>query len=463
MKLQTTFVHPPFGKAGLAALLALATAAGLWLMSAQGGLSGRDRDGAAAARAQSAAATEHQAFTGLFAGRTEREVEVARGESLAMLLSRAGAPWRDIDDAMDALALVFDTRRVRPGQDVSVYLAQTNGATRLTGFAFRSDPGAAVTVNRLIEGEFAAREILTPLTFEVAHVVGVVDGSLYQAAVSAGATDRELAAMSDVFAYDVDFQRDIFPGDTFELVFERFFDEEGRTVKTGELMFVGLNAREGPKVFYRFKLPGDAEADWYDSNGRTARKFLMKTPINGARLTSGFGMRRHPILGFSRMHQGIDFAAPTGTPIMAAGDGTVVRAGFMGAFGRYIRIKHSGDYETAYAHLSAFSKGLKQGAKVRQGQIIGYVGTSGLSTGPHLHYEVMVKGRQINPISLKVPTGRILTGPQLQQFMAERARIDALRRPKSDQPALPTIGPKPPLVNAAFREGPAAMQKKATQ
>ncbi len=463
MKLPTTFVQPPFGKAGLAALLALATAAGLWLVSAHGGLGGRDKGGAAAALAHSAAIAEHEAFTSVFAGRAERDVEVARGESLAMLLSRAGAPWRDIDDAMDALSPVFDTRRVRPGQEISVFLAQSDGATRLIGFAFRSDPGAAVTVNRLIKGNFAAREILTPLTFEVAHVVGVVDGSLYQAAVAAGATDRELAAMSDVFAYDVDFQRDIFPGDTFELVFERFFDEEGRTVKTGELMFVGLNAREGPKVFYRFKLPGDGEADWYDSNGRTARKFLMKTPINGARLTSGFGMRRHPILGFSRMHQGIDFAAPTGTPIMAAGDGTVVRAGFMGAFGRYIRIKHSGDYETAYAHLSAFSKGMKQGAKVRQGEVIGFVGTSGLSTGPHLHYEVMVKGRQINPISLKVPTGRILTGPQLQQFIAERTRIDALRKPKADQPAPLTIGPKPPLVNAAFRDRLAVTQKEAAQ
>jgi murein DD-endopeptidase MepM/ murein hydrolase activator NlpD len=462
MKFPTPLSQPPFSKAGLAALLALATAAGLWLVSANGGLGGQAKGGEAAARALAAAETEHEAFTEVFTGRTERDVEAARGESLAMLLARAGAPWRDIDAAMSALTPVFDTRRIRPGQEVSVYLAEQKGDTRLSGFAFRSDPGAAVTVNRLIAGEFAAREILTPLTFEVAHVVGVVDGSLYQAAVTAGATDRELAAMSDVFAYDVDFQRDIFPGDTFELVFERFFDEEGRTVKTGELMFVGLNARQGPKAFYRFKLPGDTEADWYDSNGRTARKFLMKTPINGARLTSGFGMRRHPILGFSRMHQGIDFAAPVGTPIMAAGDGTVVRAGFMGAFGRYVRIKHSGDYETAYAHLSAFSKGLKQGSKVRQGEIIGYVGTSGLSTGPHLHYEVMLKGRQINPISLKVPTGRILTGPQLQQFMAERARIDALRQPKAQTPTPPAT-PKPPLVNAAFRDGPAGAKKEAAQ
>jgi murein DD-endopeptidase MepM/ murein hydrolase activator NlpD len=461
MKLSDVFAHPPLSKAGVAALLALATVTALWGFGSQGVMPfGGGKSERPTGAAAEVARAEHLAFTAVFTGRKERELEVARGESLAMLLSRAGATWRDIDAAIGALSPVFDTRRVRPGQAISVYLDDHDGATRLTGFAFRSDPGAAVTVSRLVDGAFAAREILTPLTFEVAHLVGVVDGSLYQAAVGGGATDRELAAMSDVFAYDVDFQRDIFPGDTFELVFERFFDEEGRTVKTGDLLFVGLNARQGPKAFYRFKLPGDAEADWYDPNGRTARKFLMKTPINGARLTSGFGMRRHPILGFSRMHQGIDFAASIGTPIMAAGDGTIVKQGFMGAFGRYVKIKHSGDYETAYAHMSAFGKGLKQGAKVRQGQIIGYVGTSGLSTGPHLHYEVMFKGRQINPISLKVPTGRILTGPQLAQFQAERVRIDALREPKTEAPKKPTA--QPPMINAAFRGDDKLKTKTAT-
>jgi murein DD-endopeptidase MepM/ murein hydrolase activator NlpD len=266
------------------------------------------------------------------------------------------------------------------------------------------------------------------VTFEIARIAAPVETSLYSSALNLGATDREVAALADAFAYDVDFQRDVRPGDHFELVFERFYDDEGNTVRTGELLFVSLESSRGPRAFYQFLAPGDSRPDWYNAEGKSARRFLMKTPINGARLSSGFGMRRHPILGYSRMHRGTDFAAPTGTPILAAGDGVVERAGPFSSFGNYVKIRHANGYETAYAHMSRFARGIRAGVRVRQGQVIGYVGTTGRSTGPHLHYEVSLRGRQVNPMSLRVANGRNLTGRALELFMIERARIDTLRQ-----------------------------------
>ena len=200
-----------------------------------------------------------------------------------------------------------------------------------------------------------------------------------------------------------------------------------------------------------FKRPGDGVSDWYDEAGSTARKFLMKTPINGARLSSGFGFRQHPILGYTLLHKGTDFAAPIGTPIMAAGDGVIERAGGFGTFGNYVRIRHSDGYETAYGHMSRFGRGIRAGAQVRQQQVIGYVGTTGRSTGPHLHYEVLFRGEQINPMRLKVPTGRNLTGPDLAAFKIERARIDTLRVNNQRQAQLRDAGQvPPPVITASF-------------
>ena len=413
----------------VAAAFALATAGALYGLG-HGFVANQQKQQALSAQAAERAVqrAEHEAFTQSLVGEESRTIQIARGETLALMLARAGASWRDINAAVATVSPIFNPRRVRPGQSVTVYFDPREGDAKLTGFSFRADPGAAVTVSRLWDGSFNAREILTPVTYEIARVDGFVQGSLYESALKLGATDREVGALSDIFAYDVDFQRDIRPGDAFELVFERFADEENQTVRTGELMFVSLSVRGAEKAYYRFKAPGDAEPAWYDQFGRTARKFLMKTPINGARLSSGFGMRRHPILGFSKMHKGTDFAAPTGTPIMAAGDGVVEKAGFFGGYGRYVRLRHSGDYGTAYGHMSAFARGIRPGTRVRQGQVIGYVGSSGASTGPHLHYEVLLNGRHINPMSMRVPTGRNLDGKALAAFEQERARIDALRQ-----------------------------------
>jgi len=430
-----------------AGLMAAASMVGLGLAWNAGLFSGAADAAAAesvAMREEAARRAEQLAFTEVYLRHETKEMRVANGETLAGLLTRAGASSTDANAALSSIADVYNPRRLRPGQAISLYFQRDGAQARLTGVAFRSEPGASVAANRTAAGAFEAREVQMPLTFEIARIAAPVETSLYSSALQLGATDREVAALADAFSYDVDFQRDVRPGDRFELVFERFYDDEGNTVRTGDLLFVSLESSRGSREFYQFMAPGDARPDWYDADGKSARRFLMKTPINGARLTSGYGMRRHPILGYSRMHRGTDFAAPTGTPILAAGDGTVVRAGPFSSFGNYVRIRHANGYETAYAHMSRFARGMRVGARVRQGQVIGYVGTTGRSTGPHLHYEVLRRGQQVNPMSLRVANGRNLTGRSLELFMIERERINTLRQvrarenPSQEAVATPT-------------------------
>lgn len=414
-----------------AGLMAAASMVGLGLAWNAGLFSGAADAAAAesvAMREEAARRAEQLAFTEVYLRHETRELRVANGETLAGLLTRAGASPTDANAALSSIADVYNPRRLRPGQAISLYFEREGAVARLTGVSFRSEPGASVAANRVTSGGFEAREVQMPLTFEIARIAAPVETSLYASALQLGATDREVAALADAFSYDVDFQRDVRPGDNFELVFERFYDDEGNTVRTGDLLFVSLESSRGSREFYQFMAPGDSRPDWYDADGKSARRFLMKTPINGARLTSGYGMRRHPILGYSRMHRGTDFAAPTGTPILAAGDGTVVRAGPFSSFGNYVRIRHANGYETAYAHMSRFARGMRVGARVNQGQVIGYVGTTGRSTGPHLHYEVLRRGEQVNPMSLRVANGRNLTGRALELFLIERERINTLRQ-----------------------------------
>lgn len=432
---------------GLAAFGVMAGAAvlGLGLAWNAGLFSGAANAAAAenaAVREEAARRAEHLAFTEVYLAHEEREFRVANGETLAGLLMRAGASNDETNAALASIDDVYNPRRLRPGQPVSLFFDRRSGDARLTGVAFRSEPGASVTANRTTTGGFAAREVLMPVTFEIARIAAPVETSLYASALQLGATDREVAALADAFAYDVDFQRDVRPGDDFEIVFERYYDDEGNTVRTGNMLFVSLESGRGSRAFYSFIAPGDSQPDWYDADGKSARRFLMKTPINGARLSSGFGMRRHPILGYSRMHRGTDFAAPTGTPILAAGDGVIVRAGPFSSYGNYIRIRHANGYETSYAHMSRFGRGMRAGARVRQGQVIGYVGTTGRSTGPHLHYEVMLRGRQMNPMTLRVANGRNLEGRALELFMIERERIDSIRNVRARENAVvPTSAP----------------------
>jgi murein DD-endopeptidase MepM/ murein hydrolase activator NlpD len=445
------FASPPsaFGKARAAAVVAqprfpwplalimlgaTLVVGGFWAISVLPNLPPLEGPQAVADREAAERLAEHRAFTASYQGQVAEQVRVAQGETLASILTRAGASATDANAALLSVSNVFNPNAIRAGLPVNLYF-QRRGREQveLTGFAFRSAPGASVTVNRISTGDFTARTVLMPLTFETTRVAGRVDTSLYDAAQRQGATSEIIAQMADVFSYDVDFQRDVRPGDPFEFVFHRFYDDKGETVRTGELLYVSLQTMGRTREYYRFQAPGDNSPQWYDLDGKSARKFLMKTPVNGARLSSGFGFRLHPIMGYTRMHRGVDFACAPGTPIMAAGEGVVVRAGPFSGYGNYVRIHHSSNYDTAYGHMMRFATGIRPGVRVRQGQIIGYVGSTGASTGPHLHYEVFRGDTQINPMGLKAASGRNLTGSDLQLFLAERARIDRLREVRQQE------------------------------
>ncbi|MEM6555930.1 MAG: M23 family metallopeptidase, partial [Pseudomonadota bacterium] len=278
-------------------------------------------------------------------------------------------------------------------------------------------------------------------------VRGSIKTSLYQDAQTLGAAAQQVVDVAPVFAYDLDFQREVHPGDKFELVFDVMTDERGKVIRRGDVIYAALNGKAVDKAFYRYTTPDEDVTDYFQANGESSTKFLMKTPINGARLSSRFGKRRHPISGYTRLHKGTDFAAPTGTPIYAAGNGVVERASRYGGYGHYIRIRHAKGYKTAYAHLSRYARGVKSGRRVKQGQIIGYVGSTGASTGPHLHYEVYKNGKAVDVMRLKLPTGRKLAmDPDVfEAFAVERDRIDAIR---GDERILPefvvaTVGAPP--------------------
>ncbi len=362
------------------------------------------------------------------AGAQELTTRLKRGDALVDALVRTGVERRDASNAALAMTSVFDSRTLMVGQAVTLYVRDTaSGAHQLMGLALSPEPARTIHLTRQSDGAFRARALETPLTRRVTHVEGSVSQSLYADAKAAGAHDKTIAEIADILAYTVDFQREIRAGDQFEILFEEWVDPSGAPIKAGELYYVRFTPAGRSLAFWRFQPEGEDEVGFYDAQGRTAKRFLMKTPINGARLSSHFGKRRHPVLGYTRMHKGTDFAAPRGTPIYAAGDGVIERANRYGSFGNYVRIRHADGYETAYAHLHNFHSRTKAGRRVKQGQVIGYVGTTGRSTGPHLHYEVTKNGVHLNPMRLKAPLGRALEPSDRAAFDVERAYLDALR------------------------------------
>ncbi|MGD9163053.1 MAG: M23 family metallopeptidase [Desulfobacteraceae bacterium] len=252
-----------------------------------------------------------------------------------------------------------------------------------------------------------------------------ISSTLYSAAIEAGMPVDVLIQMIRAYSYDVDFQRDIQRGDKFEAIYEKKVDKNGNYVRGGAILFSSLTVSGRTLTIYRYKT-ADGEVDLFNEKGQSVNKILMITPIDRARLSSGYGMRRHPIKGYSRMHKGLDFAAPTGIPIMAAGDGVIEYAGRKSGYGSYIRIRHANEYQTVYGHMSKFVSGIRKGVRIRQRQIIGYVGSTGLSTGPHLHYEVHHRGKNINPASLKTPPGRTLKGKELERFFQVKRDLQIL-------------------------------------
>ena len=375
------------------------------------------------------------------AGRlVEEVVEVRSGDTLIALLVDAGIDRGEAYKAVTALEKVFAPRELRPGQEIRLNLSPPNQRSeardrQLVELSLQPDVERDVQVTRDPEGGFVAATIERPLTVKVAHASSGISSSLFEASLAQGVPLGAMAEIIRAFSYDVDFQREIHPGDRYEVLYEEYRDEQGNLAKVGNVLYAALTLKDRELKIYRFT-PADGRADYFNPKGESIRKALLRTPVDGARMSSGFGMRKHPILGYSRMHKGTDFAAPTGTPIFAAGDGVIVKIGRNGGYGNYIQIRHNSEFSTAYAHISRFAKGLRKGTRVEQGKVIAYVGTTGRSTGPHLHYEVLKNGRQTNPLSIKLPTGQILEGKDLQAFQTAKDEIDRLRRNMHQNPVL---------------------------
>jgi len=359
-------------------------------------------------------------------------VAVQKGDTLLDILLGSGVSPTEAAAAIDALADVFKPRDLKPGQSITLDvnhfapdIADDEGV-ELASLSLQPSLERDVVVKRDEGGSFVASAIDHPLQVTDALASGVIDSSLFEAGEDAAVPVEVMAQVIKAFSYDVDFQREVQPGDRFEILYERYEDEKGRLARSGNVLYAALILSGTAKEIYRYE-PQDGVADFFNAQGESIRKDLLRTPLDIIRITSSFGMRKDPILGYSKMHRGVDFAASIGTPIFAAGNGVIARIGPVNGYGNYIQIKHNAQYATAYGHMSRFASGLHQGSKVRQGDVIGYVGMTGRATGPHLHYEVLVDGSQINPMSVKL-AGHKLDGKDLRRFEMLKAETKALRR-----------------------------------
>ncbi len=346
------------------------------------------------------------------------EIEIGRGDTLAGVLQEVGVSGGDAYSVVEALKGHVDPRAVKPGQKINVYFK--NGTEETPGdfskLTMKIDPIKEITLSRNGD-KFETSMTEKKLVKNTYAGKAEIETSLYGSAARAGIPTQVVAEAIRIYSWNIDFQRDIQPGDKIEVMYEAEETEDGDYAKYGNLLYANLTVGGKEVPIYRFEM-ADGRVDYFQPDGFSIRKTLMKTPIDGARLSSGFGMRRHPVLGYNKMHKGVDFAAATGTPIYAAGDGTLEYAGRFSSYGNYIRIRHNSQLKTAYAHMHRLAKGMGVGKRVSQGDIIGYVGTTGRSTGPHLHYEVMVNNKQVNPKSVNLPTGEQLAGKELGRFKA---------------------------------------------
>lgn len=347
---------------------------------------------------------------------TFKTVVVKSGNTLSGLLTSAGLSRVEAATVVEVFSDVFDPRRIRSGQEIRLefFAKNDSDAGQFIGLEYEPTSLDLVSLERTTDGFTAAKKEKV-LTVEARPASGVIDDSLYMAGVRAGLPVPVLIDLIQAYSWDVDFQRDIRKNDAFNVLYQSMQDSGGNTVAYGDILYAEINLSGTALPIYRYTTT-DGTTDYFDDKGRSAKKTLMRTPIDGARLSSGFGNRKHPISGFNKMHKGVDFAAPRGTPIYAAGDGVVDFAGRNGAYGNYVRVRHNGEYSTAYAHMKAVGKGIRKGKRVRQGQVVGYVGSTGRSTGPHLHYEILKNNAQVNPMKVTMPSGLILEGNELARF-----------------------------------------------
>lgn len=355
-------------------------------------------------------------------------LKVSKGDTLSDMLTRKGVNYQEAHNIITALRKEYDPRRLVVGQEVELQLNENKLGSAESDFdvahlRIKLSPIETLELKQSQKDDFAIKTQQAELTSELSSGGGVITSSLYQTGINSGVPPAILGTLINAYSYDVDFQREIKQGDTFNVVFEQMKTEDDIAAGYGKLLYATLTLGGEEKKIYHYTRPNGTDG-YYDENGQSVRKALLRTPINGARLSSGFGMRRHPVLGYGKMHKGVDFAAPRGTPIYAAGDGTIDYAGRRGSFGNYVRIRHNNQYSTAYAHMNKIAAKSRKGSRIKQGEVIGYVGTTGRSTGPHLHYEVLEHGKQINPKSAKFPTGHKLAGKELASFKENIKQID---------------------------------------
>lgn len=351
-----------------------------------------------------------------------KKMEIGSGDTLGVLLEQAGLSATDVHYAIKAMSKHYNPRYMKPGQEVKVVFDAPYQGGAFKEFAVKISPIKELTVSKKLDGTFSASVEKEQLVKRTNSVTTNIETSLYGSALKAGIPQNVVGELIRLYSWSVDFQRDIRAGDKIEIFYETMENEDGSYKEFGNVIYANLGVGGRDKPIYRYKMK-NGDIDYFEPDGRSIRKTLMRTPIDGARLSSGFGMRKHPVLGYTKMHKGTDFAAPTGTPIYAAGDGVIESIGRNGGYGNYIRIRHNSKLKTAYAHMHKYKKGLAKGSRVKQGQVIGYVGTTGRSTGPHLHYEVHVNGVQKNPRSVNVPTGEELEGTEYANFKAHMSAI----------------------------------------
>ena len=350
-------------------------------------------------------------------------VSIKKGESLNIILSKAGASQKEIFDISKILGQYISLKKINTNQIFEILTDKKSGdIIRLTVNLDNINSLHIFKENK----KFVANKIEKVLYKKTVLAEGIIKSSLFKAAQKEDIDAEVIVDFARIYGFEIDFQRDIRKNDIFQIVYDKYIDDDGELQKNGEIIYAYMKNKGREIALYRF-VDQRGIAGYYQTNGKSIEKALMKTPINGARLSSTYGMRKHPILGYNKMHRGTDFAAPKGTPIMASGSGVIEMSKWNGAYGKYIRIRHNSKYKTAYAHLSGYARGIKKGAKVRQGQIIGYVGSTGRSTGPHLHYEVLVNGKRKNSQRLKLPSGRTLRGEDREKFEISRIKIDVLR------------------------------------
>ena len=357
---------------------------------------------------------------------TNINYEIKSGESIQKILQKLKIKNNEIQLVINHFKKYGNPNQLLVGNRIDIVVKEnlSKKDNSIVKFSIPITKSTTIEIVRDEEDKITSKKIITKLYKRKILAENIIIKNLYSSAIKAKINPDTIIEFARIFGFEIDFQRDIRKNDYFKIVYDKFFDENGEFVKSGPIFYAHMSVNGREITLYKFG--NDKNYGYFDINGKSVEKALMKTPINGARLSSSFGMRKHPILGFTKMHKGTDFAAKSGTPIMASGSGTIVLAKWCGGGGNCIKIKHNSTYSTIYAHMKSFARGIKKNKKVKQGQIIGYVGSTGMSTGPHLHYEVLINGKKVNSQKLKLPSGKVLKDNERKMFEIHRIKTDVL-------------------------------------